>query len=166
MGCSVFDDFFCHDDTWRLTVTRLAREADAVVMDLRGFTSANQGCIFEIEHLAVAVPLQRVVLLVDKSTDVAFLKQVLRRAWSTLHELPIAAAAGHSLRILQASPGQRTLDVLLDFLREFRSRKHAQRRCLERWLIRPACRAGRIRRRSHLHIAPSFIRSPRRLVRA
>ena len=117
-GLFRIDDFFCHDDTWRLTVTRLAREADAVVMDLRGFTSANQGCIFEIEHLAVAVPLQRVVLLVDKSTDVAFLKQVLRRAWSTLHESPIAAAAGHSLRILQASPGQRTLDVLLGLLCE------------------------------------------------
>ena len=117
-GLFRIDDFFCHDDTWRLTVTQLARAADAVVMDLRGFTSANWGCIFEIEHLAVAVPLQRVVLLVNDSTDIPFLKQVLRRAWSTPHVSPNAAVGGNSLRILQASSGHRTLDVLLGLLCE------------------------------------------------
>src|SRR5262249_15467870 len=39
--------FFCHADTWQSVLRRLARERDLVLMDLRGFTSANQGCIFE-----------------------------------------------------------------------------------------------------------------------
>jgi hypothetical protein len=118
-GLFRIDDFFCHDDTWRLTVAYLARAMDAVLMDLRGFTTANQGCVFEIEYLVTAVPLDRVVLLVDSSTDIPFLEQTLRRAWSTMpHDSPNAGAGRHSLRILQASSGGRTLDVLLGLLCE------------------------------------------------
>ena len=42
------NDFFCHDDTWRMTLARLADECDAVLMDLRGFSDQHAGCIFEI----------------------------------------------------------------------------------------------------------------------
>ena len=31
-------EFFCHDDTWKMTLARLADESDAVLMDLRGFS--------------------------------------------------------------------------------------------------------------------------------
>jgi hypothetical protein len=125
-GLFRIDDFFCHDDTWRLTVAYLARALDAVLMDLRGFTAANQGCIFEIEHLVTTVPLHRVVLLVDSSTDIPFLEQTLRRAWSTMtHDSPNAGAGRHSLRILQASLGARTLDVLLGLLCEIFDRSSA-----------------------------------------
>jgi hypothetical protein len=118
-GLFRIDDFFCHDDTWRLTVAYLARAMDAVLMDLRGFTTANQGCVFEIEYLVTGVPLDRIVLLVDSSTDIPFLEQTLRRAWSTMsHDSPNAGAGRHSLRILQASSGGRTLDVLLGLLCE------------------------------------------------
>jgi hypothetical protein len=113
------DDIFCHDDTWRLTVSYLARRADALLMDLRSFTSANQGCIFEIEHLVTEVPLDRVVLLVDTVTDLPLLEQTLRRAWSVLpHDSPNAGAGQHTVRILQASSSGRTLDVLLGLLCE------------------------------------------------
>ncbi len=37
------NDFFCYDDTWKMVLTRLARESDAVLMDLRGFTRSNAG---------------------------------------------------------------------------------------------------------------------------
>jgi hypothetical protein len=100
-GLFRIDDFFCHDDTWRLTVAYLARALDAVFMDLRGFTAANQGCIFEIEYLVTTVPLHYVVLLVDSSTDIRFLEQTLRRAWSTMtHDSPNAGAGRHSLSYL------------------------------------------------------------------
>jgi len=116
-GLFRIDDFFCHDDTWRLTVRYLARAADALLMDLRGFTRANQGCIFEIEHLVTEVPLHRVVLLVDSSTDVPFLEHILRRAWSVLpHDSPNARAGQHSLRMLQASSSGRALEVLMGLL--------------------------------------------------
>jgi hypothetical protein len=65
------------------------------------------------------VPLHRIVLLADSSTDIPFLEQTLRRAWSTLpHDSPNAGAGRHSLCILQASPSGRTLDVLLGLLCE------------------------------------------------
>jgi hypothetical protein len=118
-GLFRIDDFFCHDDTWRLTVAYLARALDAVLMDLRGFTAANQGCVFEVEYLVTAVPLHRIVLLVDSSTDIPFLERTLRGAWSTMpHHSPNAHVGRHSLRILQASSGGTTLDVLLGLLCE------------------------------------------------
>src|SRR4029077_1819779 len=50
-GLFRIQDIFCHDDTWKMTVSRLAGDADAVFMDLRGFTPSNRGCIFEIQQL-------------------------------------------------------------------------------------------------------------------
>jgi hypothetical protein len=117
-GLFRIEDFFCHDNTWRMTVSRLAHKADAVLMDLRGFTSKNRGCIFEIEQLITSVPLQRIVLLVDRSTDVPFLEQILQRAWRTIPtDSPNAIAGEHRVRILQASASHRhTLNGLLSLL--------------------------------------------------
>jgi hypothetical protein len=53
-------------------------------MDLRGFSRANQGCLFEIGELLNVVPLDRVVFVVDASTDEAFLREALARSWSTI----------------------------------------------------------------------------------
>jgi hypothetical protein len=77
-GLFRIEDFFCHEATWRMTVSRLAREADAVLMDLRGFTPANRGIIFEIEQLIASTSLHRIVLVVDGSTDVAVFEQTLQ----------------------------------------------------------------------------------------
>src|SRR5262245_7019105 len=117
-GLFRIEDFFCHDNTWRMTVSRLARKADAVLMDLRGFMSKNRGCIFEIEQLIASVPLQRIVLLVDRSTDVPFLEQILQRAWRTIPtDSPNAIAGKHPVRILLASSSHRhTLNALLGLL--------------------------------------------------
>ena len=67
-----------------MTVSRLAGDADAVLMDLRGFTPANRGCIFEIEELIASVAVIRVVLIVDDSTDFRFLEQIIEAAWSAI----------------------------------------------------------------------------------
>jgi hypothetical protein len=103
-----------------MTVARLARDAAAVLMDLRGFAPANRGCIFEIEELVATVPLQRIVLLVDASTDLAFLEQTLHGAWRAVPEDSLNAAPGeHRLRILQAARRQGpTLATLLGLLCE------------------------------------------------
>ena len=65
-------EFFCHDDTWKLTLARLVDESDAVLMDLRGFSQLNSGCVFEIHELVNVVPLQRVVFAIDESTGPDF----------------------------------------------------------------------------------------------
>ena len=62
-------EFCCRDDTWRATVVALIERADAVVMDLRGFTAQRRGCEFELQELGARVTPSKVVLVVDKSTD-------------------------------------------------------------------------------------------------
>ena len=76
------NDFFCYDDTWRMVLSRLARDSDAVLMDLRGFSNKNAGCVFELGELARIVPLEHVVFVVDRRTDEHLLAEKLggRRA--------------------------------------------------------------------------------------
>ncbi len=78
------DDFFCHDDAWQMVLKRLARDSDAVLMDLRGFLPGDQGCVFEINELLNVVPLGRVVSVIDATTDLAFLRQTFADGWEAL----------------------------------------------------------------------------------
>ncbi|MGH7887396.1 MAG: hypothetical protein ACREPG_06000, partial [Candidatus Binatia bacterium] len=87
-------EFFCHDDTWKLTLARLADESDALLMDLSGFSQKNPGCVSEINELFNLVPLRRLVFAVDETTDQPFLRQTMQHAWAQLkdrspnHRLP------------------------------------------------------------------------------
>ena len=76
------NDFFCYDDTWKMVLSRLAGDSDAVLMDLRGFSTKNAGCVFELGELARIVPLEHVVFVVDRRTDEQLLAEKLggRRA--------------------------------------------------------------------------------------
>ena len=74
-------EFFCHDDTWKMTLARLADDSDAVLMDLRGFTQANAGCVFEIQEIFNVVSLARAVFAIDDSTDQTFMRQTMEHAW-------------------------------------------------------------------------------------
>jgi len=67
------NEFCCRDDTWQATVVALIERADAVVMDLRGFTAERHGCEFELRELATRLSPSRVVVVVDASTDRALL---------------------------------------------------------------------------------------------
>jgi hypothetical protein len=71
------NDFFCYDDTWKMVLSRLARDSDAVLMDLRGFSRKNAGCVFELGELARMVPLEHVVFVVDRRTDERLLAETL-----------------------------------------------------------------------------------------
>ena len=79
-------EFFCHDDTWKLTLARLADDSDAVLMDLRAFSRSNAGCVFEINELFNLVPLQRLVFIVDESTDQKFMRETMSEAWKGLRD--------------------------------------------------------------------------------
>lgn len=80
-------EFFCHDDTWKLTLARLAGESDAVLMDLRGFSQQNAGRVFEINEIFNLVPLRHIVFVVDETTDQSFMRQTMQHAWRRLREL-------------------------------------------------------------------------------
>jgi hypothetical protein len=71
------NEFFCYDDTWKMVLSRLVHESDAVIMDLRGFSRQNAGCVFELHELVRLVPLTRVVFVTDGRTDEALLAEAL-----------------------------------------------------------------------------------------
>jgi hypothetical protein len=118
-GLYRIEDFFCHLDTWQMTVAYLASQADVVLMDLRGFSSASQGCTYEIGMLLNSVSVHHVVLMVDSSTDQVHLEETLRSAWSRLPKSsPNAGAGRHELYLVAVSGQQRTLEGMLGLLCE------------------------------------------------
>ncbi len=93
------DSLFCGPEAWRFAVARLMGDADAVLMDLRGFTAKNTGCIYELTALAKMNLLDRVILLIDHTTDEAFLNKLLAEFAQA------GAMAGGRWRILRADRG-------------------------------------------------------------
>jgi hypothetical protein len=81
------NDFFCYDDTWKMVLSRLVRESDVVLMDLRGFSRQNAGCVFELKELARMVPLERVVFVVDRRTDENLLAETLGQSRAGVYRL-------------------------------------------------------------------------------
>nr|ACF98061.1 hypothetical protein [uncultured bacterium 888] len=69
------NDFFCHADTWQGALAVLIGRTDVVLMDLRGLSAGNVGCVYEIRQLVNTVPVERLVFVVDVSTDHPFLQQ-------------------------------------------------------------------------------------------
>jgi hypothetical protein len=72
--------FQCTNTTWQLAVRGMMDGADAVVMDLSSLSPTNQGCAWEIGQLLDRVPLSRVTLLVNDSTDLQCLQTILDAA--------------------------------------------------------------------------------------
>ena len=68
------NEFCCRDSTWQATVIELMRRADVVIMDVRGLSTARRGCEFELQQLAQRLPPERLVLVVDETTDKAVLE--------------------------------------------------------------------------------------------
>lgn len=98
------NEFFCHADTWQPTMRALAHRSDAVLMDLRSFTQTNQGCTHELQQLLNIVPLDRIVLLIDETTNRALLERMLQGMWQTLSPTPPNLRTGNAtLRIVLAA---------------------------------------------------------------
>ena len=70
-------EFFCFDNTWRPALRSLVERARVVLMDLRGFTKANAGCVFELEQLSAFGAAGRCVFVVDSTTDRALAERSL-----------------------------------------------------------------------------------------
>jgi hypothetical protein len=72
----------CNDATWRDALERLLVGCDVVVLDLAGLSAENQGVAWEVGRLVDAVPWERVVLLVDDTTDLGVLTDLVACAWA------------------------------------------------------------------------------------
>ena len=100
------NEFFCHDDTWQLTLSRLALESDAVLMDLRRFSPERKGCIYELHQLLSLMPLSRITLLVDGTTDMPFLERTVQDGWLHLDDSsPNRGETQPQLRISRVTKG-------------------------------------------------------------
>lgn len=77
-------DFLCYDNTWQAVLSRLVRESKVVLMDLRGFSTQNAGCVFEINELINLAPLEQIVFVIDERTDGRFLLDNVRQAWERM----------------------------------------------------------------------------------
>jgi hypothetical protein len=95
------NQLFCSDDMWKAAVTHLMGEASLVAMDLRGFGPHRQGCVYELETLLDTVPLDRLVFMIDWSTDRKGLEAILFTHWQRLTaDSPNLAFAQPTLRLL------------------------------------------------------------------
>jgi hypothetical protein len=79
------NNFFCHADSWKAALPHLVKDGDSVLMDLRSFDAGHAGCTHEVRHLVAEVPLRRCLLVVDASTNEAFLDEILASAAASLH---------------------------------------------------------------------------------
>lgn len=111
-------EFFCRGNTWQMTMQRLAADCDAVLMDLRGFSAANQGCVFELGRLLDGVDLNRVLFLIDETTEQEFLETTLKGLWQNLSaDSPNQTAASPTARLFTISrQSERELGALLRHL--------------------------------------------------
>lgn len=80
------NDVYCRDDIWHAALVALLAASDRVLMDLRGFSTQNQGCVFELEQLLLRLPTQAIVLVIDAQTDVRLLGSTLAASWSRARE--------------------------------------------------------------------------------
>ena len=78
------NNFFCRADAWQAVLTRLVGAGDAILMDLRSFSSRNAGCVHELRHLLHFVPLDRCVFVIDETTDQVYLRSVIDDEWKRL----------------------------------------------------------------------------------
>jgi hypothetical protein len=100
------NQLFCSDDMWKAAVTHLMGEASLVAMDLRGFGPHRRGCVYEIETLLDTVPLDRLVFLLDWSTDRKGLEAVLFAHWQRLAvDSPNLASPHPAVRLLDVGSG-------------------------------------------------------------
>jgi hypothetical protein len=91
------EEYFCHDDTWRMTVQRLAADSAVVLLDLRGFAGQHRGVAYELATMVEIYPLQQVVLAVDASTDASVVAAVVENAVRTMP----ASSPNHALEVLE-----------------------------------------------------------------
>jgi hypothetical protein len=98
------NQLFCSDDMWKAAVTHLMGNASLVAMDLRGFGPHRRGCVYELETLLDTVPLDRLVFLIDASTDRKGLEDILFAHWQRLAaDSPNLVAVHPMLRLLDVS---------------------------------------------------------------
>lgn len=96
-------EFCCYDSTWQRVLEALLARSDAVLMDLRGFSAANQGCLYELTRLAAASHLNAILILCDRQTERSIAARALQQAHCPVHWLEGQEFQGRTLERLLAA---------------------------------------------------------------
>lgn len=111
------NELFCFADTRKQALAALVDKQNTLLIDLRSFTPRKPGCIHELNTLVSVVPLHRIILVVDQTTDLEFLLQVPQRAWQQSREK--IAANGKSdpmIRVCRLPASTNPARVLIPWL--------------------------------------------------
>jgi hypothetical protein len=110
------NEVYCRADTWKPTLEALLDMTDTVLMDLRGFSQMNAGCLFELEQLLKRVPSDKVVFVCDKTTDLSLLAEVLGEAWGSARREGRARGSGQLALVRVDGHSRREVGVLMQRL--------------------------------------------------
>jgi hypothetical protein len=107
----------CSDASWKEALQSLLDAADVVVMDLSSLSEKNRGIAYELGKVLDRIALRRIVLLVDDSTDLELLKEILAHEWEDMApDSPNRGVAERTLRLyhvggpLKRMPGESLYD--------------------------------------------------------
>jgi hypothetical protein len=102
-GVYTLRPYYCYDDLWRPAVQRMMEAAEVVLMDFRGFNPSKRGCEYEIGKALDAIPIHRLVLLLDDRTDRESIFMLFRERWASLAQLsPGVHAVDPTLKVVTA----------------------------------------------------------------
>lgn len=108
----------CYDNTWKVAVAEFARRSDVVVMDLRGYTPQREGLKFEVNYLLDAVPVERIVFVLDEQSDNEMAGRLILDAWQELRaDSPNLANDAPEVRMYRAATkDERDIQGVIDLL--------------------------------------------------
>jgi hypothetical protein len=118
-------ELLCRDRIWRSALRALAARSQVVFMDLRSFSRQSAGCTFEIQALLDLVELDRILIAVDRTTDAAFLREVVQEAWGRVEaSSPNVGATAPRVRLIELEGKSSSTLALLQQLEGVDDRPH------------------------------------------
>ncbi|MBZ5687489.1 MAG: carboxypeptidase-like regulatory domain-containing protein [Acidobacteriia bacterium] len=70
-------EYPCFDNTWKTTMKRLVAAADAILVDVRGYTTTNVGTSYELTSLSELGALERTLLIAGESTPMEVVRAAI-----------------------------------------------------------------------------------------
>jgi hypothetical protein len=83
-GIYALNSIQCTDAVWREALDALVDTTDLAMMDLTAFGRNNRGCAYELGVLLARLPTSRFVLVVDGTTDIRQLRELLQESWDAM----------------------------------------------------------------------------------
>ena len=96
-------EFWCRENSWQATVTALMTRCNVAVVDVRGLTADRKGVQFELAQLAVRVPADQIVLVVDSKTDRGVIERSVAGAQGTLRLVHVERNSASEMRSVFAT---------------------------------------------------------------